>query len=63
MSLVTSSGGSTNVLDDGATGTDELIIGYNGTTTAIGFDANTSIQGLVDAVNNDAKLTDEIEYG
>jgi flagellin-like hook-associated protein FlgL len=61
MSLVTSSGGSTNVLDDGATGTDELIIGYNGTTTAIGFDANTSIQGLVDAVNNDAKLKGKIE--
>jgi isopropylmalate/homocitrate/citramalate synthase len=38
-----------------------LIIGYNGTTTAIGFDANTSIQGLVDAVNNDAKLKGKIE--
>jgi flagellin len=61
MSLVTSSGGSTNVLDDGATGTDELIVGVNGVTTAIGFDANTSIQGLVDAVNNDAKLKGKIE--
>ena len=61
VSLVTSSGGSTNVLDDGATGTDSLIVGYNGVTTAITFDNNTSIQGLADAVNSDAKLKGKIE--
>jgi flagellin-like hook-associated protein FlgL len=53
--------GTTKIMEDGATAGDKIVVGYNDKTTSFAISATTSIQSLVDSINNDATLKGKVE--
>lgn len=52
----------TAVFNRGAAGADDnFIVGYNGKTASIAVSTSTTLQGLIDGINNDATLKGKIE--
>ncbi len=49
------------VFDQAAALSDKIIVGYNGKTTGITVTGSTTLQGLIDGINNDAALKGKIE--